>query len=100
MKKDTTRGNTYIYDEDNLLDTWWEDTGEKFSFSDGEDNLRPCTHCGQLPTDKGHDACIANLPFVTNACCGHGNIKNCYIQFDDGTTVYGERAKKIQEKLK
>ena len=34
---------------------------------------RPCAGCGQLPTPLGHDACIAGLPGVRNACCGHGH---------------------------
>jgi len=33
---------------------------------------RPCKNCGCPPTAKGHDACIADLPDVKHACCGHG----------------------------
>jgi hypothetical protein len=28
--------------------------------------------CHQLRTPEGHDPCIANLPGVIEACCGHG----------------------------
>jgi hypothetical protein len=31
-----------------------------------------CRICGKYPTRKGHDPCLANLPGVYNACCGHG----------------------------
>jgi hypothetical protein len=31
-----------------------------------------CPRCGSEPTTQGHDACLANLPGVVNACCGHG----------------------------
>ena len=37
--------------------------------------IRPCPACGKVPTAEGHDACIANLPGVTGACCGHGGGK-------------------------
>src|SRR5258707_458524 len=33
---------------------------------------RPCVVCHQLRTPEGHDPCIANLPGVFQACCGHG----------------------------
>ena len=49
---------------------------------------RPCTRCGEMPTEEGHDACIANLPGVRNACCGHG-VEEGYIQFfaEDGVSA-------------
>lgn len=56
-----------------------------------DDNLRPCKKCGLNPTDYGgHDPCIANLPGVRNACCGHG-IDEPYVEFDDGRWLYGGR---------
>jgi len=51
-------------------------------------NRRPCPKCGHLPTKEGHDYCIANLPGVLNACCGHG-VKEGYIQFENGITIRG-----------
>lgn len=33
---------------------------------------RKCKQCGMYPTADGHDPCIANLPGVKYACCGHG----------------------------
>lgn len=51
-------------------------------------NLRPCVKCGLMPTLEGHDPCIANLPGVQNACCGHG-VERGYIQFTDGRIIRG-----------
>ena len=60
------RDGSYIY-----LDT----------LSPVRDNPRSCGVCGEWPTDKEHDACIPNLPGVMNACCGHGNEEEAYVQF-------------------
>lgn len=67
---DETR-KTWVYSDDgtSVADTWQE---------------RPCGHCGEHATAKGHDACIANLPGVMNACCGHGDPIDAYVQFRDG----------------
>ena len=95
-----TRGHLYSYDSKTFLDCRWEDTGEEFDILSREDRKRPCAKCGVLPTVEGHDACIANLPGVAYACCGHGDTSRCYIKFEDGTIVRGEEAQKIQQKLK
>lgn len=42
-----------------------------------------CKLCKKPPTEKGHDPCIANLPGVLYACCGHGHEEG-YIKFTDG----------------
>lgn len=42
-----------------------------------------CNNCHQVRTPEGHDPCIANLPGVLFACCGHG-IETGYIKFEDG----------------
>jgi hypothetical protein len=39
-------------------------------------------------TPEGHDPCIARLPGVRYACCGHG-VREGYIQFDNGVVVRG-----------
>ncbi len=49
---------------------------------------RPCIRCEKSEIE-GHDACLANLPGVKNACCGHG-VADGYIQFMDGRTVRGQ----------
>ncbi len=44
-------------------------------------NRRPwCGKCGQKDTPEGHDACLGTIPGVMNACCGHGNDGEAYIQ--------------------
>lgn len=49
----------------------------------------PCAQCGATePTAEGHDPCIANLPGVANACCGHGQGEG-YVMFEDGRVLRG-----------
>ncbi len=38
-----------------------------------------CLACGQYRTPEGHDPCIANLPGVDSACCGHGLAGDAYV---------------------
>lgn len=59
-----------------------------------------CAYCGGSPNKEGHDNCIANLKGVKNACCGHGNIIDCYVQLHTGQVFYGAKAKEIIEKIK
>jgi hypothetical protein len=81
------RGHSVITHDDGH--SWhWEDTGDLVVDEaiaedvDPETFERPCVRCEQYATPDGHDACIAGLPGVSNACCGHG-IDPPYIQFDD-----------------
>ena len=54
---------------------------------------RPCGHCGLPSTPQGHDGCLGVLPgAVMNACCGHGEIGEAYVQFSDGTVIRGHVA--------
>ncbi len=55
-------------------------------------NERDCGHCGKSNTKEGHDACLGVLPKVMNACCGHGVIKDAYIQYWDNSIVRAEEA--------
>ena len=48
----------------------------------------PCGQCGGMPTEKGHDPCIADLPGVVNACCGHGTHSG-YVHFENGLVIRG-----------
>lgn len=63
------------------------------------DNSKKCVLCGKNSTNKGHDDCIKDLPCVSYACCGHGNIENCYTTLLDGTTIRGEDSVKLQKIL-
>ncbi|MCU6709292.1 hypothetical protein M6D81_11300 [Paenibacillus sp. J5C_2022] len=57
---------------------------------------RPCGHCGKWNTAEGHDGCLGTLPGVMNACCGHGQAADAYVQFPCGVSVRGRDAVKIQ----
>ena len=60
----------------------------------------PCGNCDKMLTAEGHDGCLGTLPGVMNACCGHGDIEEAYIQFLDGSIIGGESAVIILEELK
>jgi hypothetical protein len=47
-----------------------------------------CPRCGRKETSESHDPCIANLPGVLNACCGHGKEEG-YIMFENGIIIRG-----------
>lgn len=49
---------------------------------------RPCPLCNKPRTEKGHDACIADLPGVVGACCGHGQHEG-YVEFPNGISIHG-----------
>jgi len=61
---------------------------------------RSCGKCGEKNTPEGHDPCLGTLPGVMNACCGHGVVKEAYIQYEDGSTVRGEIAIHESNKLR
>lgn len=65
------------------------DTGEP---TVGAWQARPCGQCGQPSTAEGHDACLGALPGVMNACCGHGDVVDAYVQFLDGERLQGIEA--------
>lgn len=54
-----------------------------------DDPVRTCGSCGCDNTTEGHDACLGTLPGVMNACCGHGDRDQSYIQFENGDIVRG-----------
>lgn len=52
------------------------------------DRTEKCSLCGLNTKDyDGHDPCIAHLPGVSHACCGHGK-KPGYIYFTNGTQLW------------
>jgi hypothetical protein len=61
---------------------------------------RPCGHCLKETAKSGHDTCLGAIPGVINACCGHGNANEAYVQLAYGVAVYGESAKILCEELK
>jgi hypothetical protein len=64
---------------DNMTREWsFLDTGEPLSIR------RRCPVCDERETPDGHDPCIANLPDVFAACCGHGlpcGRQSAYVMF-------------------
>ena len=71
------------------------DTGELVCASGGTlyqsryRGTRPCAACGRFRTEEGHDPCIANLPGVLAACCGHG-VEEGYVKFSNGLVIRGK----------
>ena len=61
-------------------------------------NERHCGYCKKPKTKEGHDACIGILPNVMNACCGHGQDDEAYIQFWDSSDIRGKDAIDIIKK--
>ena len=69
----------------------WDNEAECWRYEDGtpiNDEKRHCVRCGNMPTQEGHDSCIANLPGVQFACCGHGAERG-YIKFENGVIIRG-----------
>jgi len=55
----------------------------------GIGGTKACPKCNKKPRDyKGHDPCIANLPGVFRACCGHG-VRPGHIKFLNGIVIRG-----------
>jgi len=50
---------------------------------------RACGECNKDRTPEGHDPCLGTLPGVMNACCGHGNRPESYVQFKNGVRIAG-----------
>lgn len=71
-------------------DYYFDGTGEKVSETWKD---MPCGFCGKHNTPEGHDACLGTIPGAINACCGHGVVRDAYIQFDNGTCIRGEGAR-------
>jgi len=55
-------------------------------------NPRPCGYCDKENTKEGHDGCLGTLKGIMNACCGHGQNNEAYLQFLDGRIISGENA--------
>lgn len=52
-----------------------------------------CAKCKKGPTNQGHDGCLGTLDGpIMNACCGHGNDSQAYIQYWGGDRIGGSEA--------
>lgn len=90
--RSTDRGHAITFKEGAFV---FDDTGEPTVGS-----TRPCGHCGKCATAEGHDACISRLPGVKNACCGHGEVGDVYVQMLDGRYLQGWDAVVAIRKIK
>lgn len=79
------RGHKIFFDKGQW---YYKDTKELVS----KNKNRFCGYCQKENTKEGHDGCIGELPDVVNACCGHGRIKEAYIQLNDGSYIRGSAA--------
>jgi hypothetical protein len=73
---------TYLADPDDKyeFDNWrYVDTNESI-----HEVERPCPACHRHRTPAGHDPCIADLPGVKAACCGHGDPRRAYVMLGIG----------------
>lgn len=50
---------------------------------------RTCGKCGKPAPVNELDPCLGVLPRVANACCGHGNPAEAYVQFENGVRLAG-----------
>lgn len=76
-----------VFDNSSEENWVYEDTRQPVK--DNKD--RDCGKCGLPNTPEGHDGCLGTIPGATNACCGHGDPTQAYVQFPD-RNVRGEEA--------
>lgn len=73
---------------DSCLEVWRYSSDGAIAYAED----RVCSHCGDPATADGHDSCISSLAEAENACCGHGDTVNAYVQFRDGHLIRGSDA--------
>lgn len=78
-------GKYRFCDTKELTDETWKD--------------RPCGFCGLKNTPEDHDGCLGTLPGVMNACCGHGNLDESYVQMENGSISRGSEAHRFMSDL-
>jgi hypothetical protein len=70
---------------------YWD--GKQHRYQDGIDSNHPeCGFCGLDTPESGHDPCVGELPSVMNACCGHGQTDEAYVQFSQNCRISGQSA--------
>lgn len=73
----------------------WKSSDKVWRLENGEEYTNEihqqlvCPRCGLTATEEGHDPCIANLPEVEYACCGHGidDFQQAYIKYSNGEVI-------------
>lgn len=92
MTGDKLRGHPIYYEND----AWfYSDTKTQTSNSP-----RDCGYCGKSNTKEGYDGCLGIIHNAMNACCGHGNPEEAYIQRLDESIIRGERVMKLKNLFK
>lgn len=88
FEKDSIHGHVIV---DTDAGPVYEDDGSQVDYA----SPRPCKGCNLRIANGEHDPCIANLPGVYQACCGHGldvtpvnKRPNGYAGLEDGRTIY------------
>ena len=91
MTRSKLRGHSIVYTTEWLYaDTLTPTAG----------NERSCGYCNKPNTSEGHDGCLGTLEGAMNACCGHGEVAEAYIQYWDGKEVRGCTALEEIRRLK
>jgi len=93
MKTSKWRGHN-IYESNDIW--YYLDTRQKVY----DNPHRICGRCMKSNIDNEHDSCIINLSNVLNACCGHGDINDAYVQFKDYKCIKGQEAIDYFERIK
>ena len=92
LAKSNLRGHTVLF----VGGEWvYEDTR---TATVGED--RCCAACGEGRTKEGHDGCLGTIKGAKNACCGHGDAEDAYLQYEDGSCIRGNEALALMLKIK
>ena len=66
----------------------------------GSGQFGVCSKCKKEPTNEGHDGCLGTLQGpIMNACCGHGNDSQAYIQYWNGPNLVSNKAIAEQSRL-
>ena len=80
----------------------WVLSSTKEPLTDEIESNLICPKCNKISTIDGHDPCIANLPSVEFACCGHGidSMQQAYIKYNDGTVIRFDTTDDIQKYVK
>lgn len=60
--------------------------------TDAEVRRDTCGRCGRADTPEGFDGCLGEIAGLEGACCGHGNIEECYVDTGEGVVLRGQEA--------
>lgn len=93
-----TASSTWRGHKTELVDGVWVFNDNKKPVQDDPNRL--CGYCEIEAIPEGHDGCLGTLPGVMNACCGHGEPAEAYVQFSSLHIVSGLAAIDVIDYLK